>query len=107
VNDVLFLIQFGAAATLIVAPAILINRLLARAEGGTLADLFAIPLDPPWPRGVQEEEPARWRMEMLSQAASPAGRAPDARPALRPADTARPRRTTQPTQFGTETGRCA
>jgi hypothetical protein len=98
VNEIQFLIQFGAAATLIVAPAILLNRLLARAEGWTLADLFAVPVDPPWPHGVQEEEPTRWRVENLHTAPSA-----EARPAV----AARPHRTTQPTQLGTETGRCA
>jgi hypothetical protein len=67
VNEIQFLIQFVGATALIAAPAILISRLLANADGGTLADLFAIPLDPPWPHGVQEEEPIRWRMQALRQ----------------------------------------
>lgn len=93
----LFLIQFGAATTLVVAPAILINRLLARSEGGNLADLFAIPLDPPWPRGMQEEEPTRWRIDALR---------PAARAGTSPADAARPRPSTHTAPLGTETGRC-
>jgi hypothetical protein len=69
VNDFTFLVQFGTAAALIVAPAVLINRLLAGSEGGAFTDLLAIPLDPPWPRGVQEEEPMRWRVELLHRSA--------------------------------------
>jgi hypothetical protein len=65
VNDLTFLVQFGTAAALIVAPTVLINRLLAGSEGGAFTNLFAIPLDPPWPRGVQEEEPIGWRVELL------------------------------------------
>jgi len=65
VNDLVFLVQILGAMALIVAPAILVNRLLGNAEGGSLADLLAIPLDSPWPRGVQEEEPTRWRVESL------------------------------------------
>jgi len=64
-NDFLILIQFAGATALVAAPAILIHRLLAGSEGGSLADLFAIPADQPWPRGVQEEGPLRWRLEML------------------------------------------
>ena len=73
-NDLTFLVQFGTAAALLVAPAVLINRLLAGSEGGAFTDLFAIPLDPPWPRGVQEEEPAPWRVELLHRRA-PSGTA--------------------------------
>jgi hypothetical protein len=65
VNDFPFLIQFGLATTCIVAPVVLLNRLIAGSAGGALSDLFAIPVDPPWPRGVQEEEPVRWRVELL------------------------------------------
>jgi hypothetical protein len=69
VTDFMFLIQFASATALIVAPAVLINRLLDPTDGGTLANLFAIPLDQPWPRGVQEEEPTRWRVELLHRSA--------------------------------------
>jgi hypothetical protein len=52
---------------------------LGREDGGSLADLFAIPLNPPWPRGVQEEEPQPWRIERLyrtSAAGEPSQRRP-------------------------------
>jgi hypothetical protein len=59
------LLEIAACAALVVAPAVLLNRLLAGAEGPALADVFAIPVDPPLPRGVQEEEPVRWRLDRL------------------------------------------
>jgi hypothetical protein len=65
VTDLIFIAQVAGAFALIVAPAVLINRLLDPTDGGTLANLFAIPLDQPWPRGVQEDEPIRWRVELL------------------------------------------
>lgn len=95
-NDLLSIVQILGISTLVVAPAIVINRLLDRSEGGTLADLFAIPLDAPWPRGVQEEEPVRWRVENLR----PSRRAT---PRL---DRASSRQPAQPATLGTETGRC-
>lgn len=65
--DFASLFEITASMALVVAPAVLLNRLLAEADGPTLADLFAIPLDPSWPRGVQEEEPVRWLPELLDQ----------------------------------------
>jgi hypothetical protein len=63
VTEFASLLEIAASTAMIVAPAILFNRLLAGAEGPTLANLFAIPVDPPWPRGVQEEEPVRWPLD--------------------------------------------
>jgi hypothetical protein len=65
VNELLSLLEIGFYVGLVVAPALVLNRLLAGAEGATLADLFAIALDPPLPRGVQYEEPERWQVERL------------------------------------------
>ena len=65
--NVASLFEITASMAMVVAPAVLLNRLLAGADGPTLADLFAIPVDPPWPRGVQEEEPVRWRPELLER----------------------------------------
>jgi hypothetical protein len=59
------LFQFTGSLAIVVVPAILLIRWLAGDEGPTLADVFAIPVDPPWPRGVQEEEPVRWHVEAL------------------------------------------
>jgi hypothetical protein len=43
---------------------------LAGRDGFTLAELFRLPSDPPWPRGVQEDEPAPWRLELLDRRSS-------------------------------------
>ena len=44
----------------VVTPVVLFARLLNRGEPFSLADLFKAPDSSPWPRGVQEEEPAPW-----------------------------------------------
>jgi len=67
VIDFASLFEIAAYTALVVAPAVLLNRLLAGGEGPTLADVFAIPVDPARPRGVQEEEPLRWRLELLDR----------------------------------------
>lgn len=66
-TDYATLLQMAATIVLVVAPAVLLNRLLAGDEGSTLTDILAIPIDPPWPRGVQEEEPVPWRVERLAR----------------------------------------
>ena len=43
----------------------LIVRRMVAPEGVTFEDLFAARMDLGWPRGVQEEEPVRWRTELL------------------------------------------
>ena len=63
--DFATVIQVVGSFAIVVVPAIALNRWLAGAEGSSLADILAIPIDPPWPRGVQEEEPERWRLEAL------------------------------------------
>jgi hypothetical protein len=65
-NDVASLAQVSFAAVLMAGIALAV-RWLGDAEGGSLADLFRIPLDPPWPRGVQEEAPRPWQVERLSR----------------------------------------
>jgi hypothetical protein len=72
VTEFAFLLEIAASTAMIVAPVIVLNRLLAGADGPTLADVFAIPVDPPWPRGVQEEEPLRWRLDRLERRKTPA-----------------------------------
>jgi hypothetical protein len=57
------LLEIAACTALVIAPAILLNRLAAGADGPTLGVIFKLPVDPPWPRGVQEEEPVRWRLD--------------------------------------------
>jgi hypothetical protein len=65
VIDFATIIQVAGSFGIVVVPAIMLNRWLAGDEGASLADVLAIPIDPPWPRGVQEEEPVRWRLEAL------------------------------------------
>jgi hypothetical protein len=60
------LVRFAFASAAI-AGLVFILRWLGNAEGGSLADLFRIPVDPPLPRGAQEEEPQRWQLERLSR----------------------------------------
>ena len=63
--ELAFLLDLVAPLALLVAPPIAFARLLSPRTPESLATLFAIPLDPAHPRGVQEEEPARWRLERL------------------------------------------
>ncbi len=96
-NDLAALLQIVGSIALITLPPIALGRLLGGDDGSTLADLFATPIDPPWPRGVQEEEPVRWHVEALParrSAGGGAGVSPD-------------RKTNRPAVgLGTETGRC-
>ena len=45
--------------------AALLRRLAAWSEGPTLTSLVGGHRDLPWPPGVQEEDPVRWRIEAL------------------------------------------
>lgn len=66
--ELAFLLEFVAPMSpmaLLVAPPIVMARLLAPGSAESLATLFAIPVDSPHPRGVQEEEPVKWRLERL------------------------------------------
>jgi hypothetical protein len=67
VIDVAFIIEIFTSTMLVVAPAIVLNRLMAGADGAALGDIFRIPVDPPWPRGVREEEPVPWRLDRLGR----------------------------------------
>ena len=49
-------------------------------DGPGLAELFTSTTELGWPRGIQEEEPVRWRVELLE---------PRAQTVERPVDTAR------------------
>jgi hypothetical protein len=63
----------SAIDVLAIGGLIAIVNWLARGEGGSLADLFAIPLNPPLPRGIQEEEPQAWHIERLAPRAGAVG----------------------------------
>jgi hypothetical protein len=65
VTDFATLIEIVAYTALVVAPAAVLGRLLAGGDGPTLPDVLRAPLDPPWPRGVQEEEPLPWQLDRL------------------------------------------
>ena len=81
VTDLATLIEILAWTALTVTPVVVLARLLAGNDGPSLPAILGSPLDPPWPRGVQEEEPLPWRLDRLhgrSTAAEP--RVGDCRP---------------------------
>ena len=49
---------------------------LAGPRSGDAESLFRAPTDLGWPRGVQEEEPVRWRVELLGRWRSTPGSYP-------------------------------
>ena len=63
--DIASLFEMIAAIAVVVAPPILLIRLLADGKDLAPVNLFAIPVDPPWPLGVQEEDSPRWRVELI------------------------------------------
>jgi hypothetical protein len=66
VIDIASLLDIAALASLVAAPLVLV-RFLARGEPVDLSRLFAIPSELPWPRGVQEEDPRPWRVDLISR----------------------------------------
>jgi hypothetical protein len=60
-----------AAAVIVAFPVftILVTRVLAP-DGWEVADLFRAPSELGWPPGIQEDEPVRWRVELLARDAS-------------------------------------
>jgi hypothetical protein len=72
----------GAVVTIgfVAIPAIAMAWALSGRDGSTLADLFRIRLDESWPRGVQEDEPVRWKLDAFEPGRYSAS-APGARPA--------------------------
>jgi hypothetical protein len=75
--------QFVAYVAAIGAIASLVDRLLGDDDTGQ-ATLVTTQFDPPWPRGVQEEEPLRWNVERLRRPTrSAGGRDAAAEPAAR------------------------
>jgi hypothetical protein len=77
VNDVAILAQIALGVTVLAAPAALLARLLAGPEPAPM-NLFSLSGEPPWPRGVQEEDPPRWRLEILDRRQPRAGDRPEA-----------------------------
>jgi hypothetical protein len=66
VIDIASLLDIAVLAALVAAPLVLV-RFLTRGEPVDLSRLFAIPSELPWPRGVQEEEPRAWRVDLLER----------------------------------------
>jgi hypothetical protein len=65
VNETASLLEITAWFSFFGAALFGFGRLAGGGDGITLTDVFARPADPPLPRGVQEEEPVRWRLEAL------------------------------------------
>jgi hypothetical protein len=67
-----------AAVLVVISPlALLLLRLFVVPDGVSFDDLIPPLQDVYWPRGLQEEEPVRWRIERLSaprQVAAPPDR---------------------------------
>jgi hypothetical protein len=88
VTDFITLLEIAGTIALIAVPIIALSWAMAGSDGPGLADIFAIPAGPPLPRGVQEGEPVRYRVERLSRPrATPAASdrerpAPAGRPAV-------------------------
>jgi hypothetical protein len=78
VNDTAAFFEMIAYIAVIAAPPVLLSRFLAGPERAGLAMLFRRPTDEPWPRGVREEEPPRWRPEAIRSAARAGDRTPGA-----------------------------
>jgi hypothetical protein len=63
---------------------VLILRVIGPGDSGA-PSLFASDTDPGWPRGVQEEEPTRYRLELIGPRRRPrslSGREPSGAPAV-------------------------
>jgi hypothetical protein len=70
VNDVAPLLEIVAWAAAVLLPPILLHRLASHADWPGLEVVFRMPLEEPWPRGMQEEEHSPWRLEALSRGSS-------------------------------------
>jgi hypothetical protein len=85
VNEVASLFQAVlTAALVVVAPVVLVRWLGGPGREWGLADLVRFRSETPWPRGVQEEEPIRWKVELAGRSAK-AVEAPGCEPACPPA----------------------
>jgi hypothetical protein len=60
-------LEIALFVSVVAIPGIGIAWAIAGRDGFTLAELFRIPSDAPWPRGVQEEQPVQWRLEQLDR----------------------------------------
>jgi hypothetical protein len=60
------------AIALVFATWAAVLRIVGGADPAGLGAVFGRPWEPSWPRGVQEEEPVRWRLERSTRRAAPA-----------------------------------
>jgi cell division septation protein DedD len=67
VTDITAILEICGTVVLVAVPIIVLSWALAGSDGPSLADIFAVPAGPPLPRGVQEGEPVRYRVERLSR----------------------------------------
>ncbi len=72
-TDLTALFQIAGTVAFVAAPIIVLSWALAGSDGPTLSDILAIPAVPPLPRGIQEDEPVRYRVERLSRRGMAAG----------------------------------
>jgi hypothetical protein len=85
VNEVASLFQAAlAAAVVVVAPVVFVRWLGGPGRDWGLADLIRFRSETSWPRGVQEEEPVRFKVEVIGRPVS-ACEEPGCEPARRPA----------------------
>ena len=68
--NVLDLLQGPALVVLFPVLMLALLRVIAP-DGVDLDEVLRLPPDPAWPRGTQEEEPIRWRVELLSRRTEP------------------------------------
>lgn len=61
------LTNVGAVLVVLAPLTVLLVGIFAVPDAGNLDHLFPPPRELEWPRGVQEEEPVRWRTESLTQ----------------------------------------
>ena len=64
--DLLDLLQGPALVFLFPVIMLALLRVIAP-DGIDLEAMLRLPSDSAWPRGMQEEEPVRWRVELLSR----------------------------------------
>jgi len=59
------LIPLAAAGAAVLAIGLGLRVISRWSPGTSLSDTFGGDRDPPWPRGVQEEEPVRWNLAAI------------------------------------------
>ena len=69
-SEIAPLFQIVIVIAAVTTPAILLARVIAGGEKGSLASLFAAPDAAAWPRGVQEEDPTPWAIGRAAPSAA-------------------------------------